>query len=277
MLELAESAPVNQLREQAQRVRAKADPNPDTTYQRIHAKRSLRNWTDAEGAGNLHARGPVDQIAKILSALEPDIDQQFTTARRDAKHEPREAYAFDALINRFTRDPAVPDTNTDAKTERKRTRTNPRFLTLLHLDVEALHRGEVEGEERCEIPGVGPIPIRVARGLLGESILKLVITRGQDVHTTVHLGRGPNAAQKIALLWLQPRCSNEACPGTFTEIDHQIEYRKTKHTTLSELDPLCTHCHDEKTINDWALVEGKGRRAFVPPDDPRHPNNKPPP
>ena len=38
------------------------------------------------------------------------------------------------------------------------------------------------------------------------------ITRGRDVATVVHLGRGPNAAQKIALLWSQPLCSREGLP-----------------------------------------------------------------
>lgn len=27
----------------------------------------------------------------------------------------------------------------------------------------------------------------------------------------------------------------------------------------------------------WALVEGTGKRPLVPPDDPRHPHNRPPP
>jgi hypothetical protein len=43
----------------------------------------------------------------------------------------------------------------------------------------------------CEITGVGPVPVEVARRLLGESILKLVITNGVDVANVTHLGRGP--------------------------------------------------------------------------------------
>jgi hypothetical protein len=40
---------------------------------------------------------------------------------------------------------------------------------------------------------------------------------------------------------------------------------------------FCGHDHDLKTNHGWSLVEGTGRRAFVPPEDPRHPRNKPPP
>jgi hypothetical protein len=41
----------------------------------------------------------------------------------------------------------------------------------------------------------------VARDLLGDAIVKLVITNGVDVANITHLGRGPTTAQKIALMW----------------------------------------------------------------------------
>jgi len=37
------------------------------------------------------------------------------------------------------------------------------------------------------------------------------------------------------------------------------------------LDRLCRYHHRLKTTMGWALVEGSGRRDFVPPEDPRHP------
>ena len=59
------------------------------------------------------------------------------------------------------------------------------------------------------------------------------------------------------------------------EIDHREEWHKVKETRLGNLDPLCKHEHWLKTHEGWALVEGTGKRPFVPPDDPRHPKNKP--
>jgi len=59
--------------------------------------------------------------------------------------------------------------------------------------------------------------------------------------------------------------------------DHRYEWANTKRTRLDELDPLCKHHHDLKTRNNWALVDGDGPRPMVPPDDPRHPNYRPPP
>jgi hypothetical protein len=61
------------------------------------------------------------------------------------------------------------------------------------------------------------------------------------------------------------------------EIDHNDPWATKKRTKLDNLDPLCGHDHDLKTNEGWSLVEGKGRRAFVSPNNSRHPRNKPPP
>jgi hypothetical protein len=152
--------------------------------------------------------------------------------------------------------------------------SNPRYLALLRIDTAALQRGRVEGEELCEIAGIGPVPVSVARTLLGEAIVKLVITNGVDVANVTHLGRGPTTAQKVALLWANPTCTADGCPRRRIEYDHQKPWAETKHTRLDELDPLCTYHHDLKTRLGWALVPGKGERALVPPDDPRHPRHQ---
>jgi hypothetical protein len=39
---------------------------------------------------------------------------------------------------------------------------------------------------------------------------------------------------------------------------------------LELLDRLCRYHHRLKTTKGWALVEGSGKRDFVPPADPRH-------
>jgi hypothetical protein len=118
-------------------------------------------------------------------------------------------------------------------------RWNPRYRALLRVDVTALHRGRVQGEELCEIAGVGPVPVSVAEGLLGRSVLHLVITRGTDVVNVTHLGRGPTAAQKVALAWQTPTCTAEGCSRTRTENDHRQPWAETRHTRLDQMDPLC--------------------------------------
>jgi hypothetical protein len=269
LLDTAQRTNITELREECLRTKAAADPDPEATHRRIAKQRHARTFTDGEGAWNFVARGTADQGARFQAVLDPIIDEHFKAAHADGREEPREAYAFDALMDLAER------AGNGGSTERKR--PNPRYLALLRIDADALVRGHVEGEETCEIAGVGPVPVRVARELLGDAICKLVITKGVDVANVVHLGRGPTAAQRIALMWSQWKCSNEACSRTFTEFDHNEPWATTRHTVLRELDRLCDHDHDLKTRHGWSLVNGTGRRALVPPTDPRHPNTRPPP
>jgi hypothetical protein len=270
LIGFAGTTSVFELREECLRTKAAADPDPEKTHCNIHERRRLATRVDAGGGWNLHARGTVAEGARFEAALESIIDRLFEAGRVRGHREPREAYAFDALIELAGRDGTESE---DAKAKR----VTPRYLAIIHVDLEALIRGEVEGDEKCEIPGLGPIPVRVARELLGDAILKLVITKGVDVANVVHLGRGPTAAQRIAVLWSKPKCANVACSSRFVELDHRDPWANTHHTVLDEIDPLCKHDHYLKTHCGWLLVEGTGRRAFVPPTDPNHPRNRPPP
>jgi hypothetical protein len=264
----AQATNVLELREECVRTIMAADPDRDATHRRIHAQRRVRFFSDTEGGRNLVGRGTPELVARIETALQPLIDDLYKTARAAGQFEARAAYAFDALLALVDRDDAGPAKGRTPKA---------RYTALLHAPFEALVRGAIEGEETCEIVGVGPVPIRTARELLGESILKLVITKGVDVANVVHLGRGPTAAQRIALLWSSPKCSNIECSRMMVEVDHNNPWADKQETVLGNLDPFCGHDHDLETNHGWSLVEGTGRRAFVPPDDPRHPRNKPPP
>jgi hypothetical protein len=55
------------------------------------------------------------------------------------------------------------------------------------------------------------------------------------------------------------------------ENDHRVDWSATHLTVFDLLDRLCPAHHRLKTVEGWRLVEGTGKRAFVPPDDPRHP------
>ena len=268
LVNAANRSSLKELRAECQRTKASSDPNREATHARIHAERQVRTFTDAEGAWNLHARGPVEAGARIEAALKAYIEAQFAHARADGRRESFEAYTFDALVDAVDQSGPSPV---------KPKRENLRYLGLLRIDLEALQRDEVADGEYCEITGIGPVPVSTARRLLGESILKLVITKGVDVLHVTHLGRGPTAAQTVALLWQNPTCIVEGCDRTHREVDHREDWAKTKHTRLDELELPCDLHHDLKTYHGWALVEGTGKRPMVPPDDPRHPDNKPPP
>ncbi len=250
-------------------LRAKA-VDRDAAHARIRRDRFAREYTDSEGAWNFVARGTPEDGARFRFAHQPIVDEMFKKARREDRKETREAYAFDAFIELAHR-AAAPEAGNTSK-------SSPRFMTLIRADLEALRRGWVEGDEVCEIAGLGPIPVATARDLLGDAVLKLVITKGVDVINVTHLGRSATAAQQAALWWQSPTCTAEECTRTRRlENDHEIGWAETRRTRVDELDPLCTHEHSLKTNHGWALVAGTGRRPFVPPDDPRHPKYRDPP
>ena len=126
------------------------------------------------------------------------------------------AYAFDALIEIARRASRAGDGDapTDGEVPTPKKRPSPRFMGLVRIDHAALRRGTVEGDEICEIAGLGPIPVSVARDLLGDAVLKLVITKGVDVANVTHLGRSPTVAQQVALWWQSPMCAREDCTRT---------------------------------------------------------------
>jgi hypothetical protein len=262
LLGVAERGSLSELRDECGKAKAAADVDSEATERRIRAKRCLRRYGDSEGAEHLHATGTKAVLARIDQALKPIVDDLFKQARKDGVRESIEAYAFDALVCLAGNRPAD---GGDVKI---------RYLGVLRIDLQALTRGIAEQGETCEIAGLGPIPVATARELLGESILKLVITRGVDVANVTHLGRGPNAAQKIALLWQQPTCSREGCGRRARlQYDHRQEFREVRCTDVTNIDPLCTADHHLKTHQGWALVAGTGTRPMVPPSHPDHPRH----
>ena len=232
----------------------------------IHAERHLRNWVDTGGAGNLHLRDNPEVVAGIMATLEPIREELFEAARKEGRREPQEAYAADALAELARR------------AERNGSGGKParRAKILARVDLTRLLGMPPVGDDVCELAGYGPVAPSAIRDLLDteDPFLAAVVTKGQEVVGVAHLGRRPNAHQQTALEWLYPTCAAEGCNNlAYLENDHRQAWAHT-HTTIFEwLDRLCGHHHDLKTTEHWAFIEGRGKRAFVPPDDPRHPRN----
>jgi len=148
-------------------------------------------------------------------------------------------------------------------------------LTLIRVDLAALLRGSVAHGEVCEIGGIA-VSVTELRRLLGESIMQLVLTNGEAVIDVVNLGRKPTVAQMIAKLFADAACTAQGCDRAVRlEFDHRTDWARVKVTELANLDLLCDHHHDLKTLEKWALVPGTGRRPMVPPSDRRHPHSVP--
>ena len=149
----------------------------------------------------------------------------------------------------------------------------------MRVDHSALLRGYALDGETCELAGFGPVSPQVVADIMqsGDPFYKAIATKGKDVVGVAHLGRRPNAHQRSALDWLYPSCAAEGCGvrSRYCQTDHRTDWAATHVTVFDLLDRLCKFHHDLKTYQGWGLVQGKGKRAFVPPEDPRHPRHGP--
>ena len=122
---------------------------------------------------------------------------------------------------------------------------------VLLVDAEALRRGHAEPGETCEIAGVGPVPVSVARDVFGESLLSIVIRRGVAVQTVVHTGRVATEVQRTALFVQQlGRCIDDGCDRRMAEADHITPYTIVRETALPNLAGRCRPCHRRKTLGE---------------------------
>ncbi len=175
--------------------------------------------------------------------------------------------------------PAQSAQSTQAAQPTKRSAANTKIL--VRVDLEALLRGYPAEGECCEVVGYGPVAVSAIADMIrtADPFLVAVATRGKEVVGVAHLGRSPTAHQRSALEWLYPTCAAEGCSALGRlQMDHRVDWAQSHVTVLDLLDRLCAHHHGLKTHEGWALVQGSGKRAFVAPDDPRHPRraNAPP-
>ncbi len=166
-------------------------------------------------------------------------------------------------------EPAPPTPRPAPRRARDRRRTPPErpFATVIcRVDLAALRRGSLATGETCEIPGVGPVPLGVARELFGDSILKIVISDGVDPRTIVHCGRTIPSHVRTALQFRDRCCVVPGCGRTFgLEYDHIVEFAKGGPTTMENLCRLCRPHHALKTRKGYRIKGGPGTWQWLAP------------
>ena len=271
LVDAAGHQPVNVLKLRCRRVRA-AGQDQKAAYDAIRRGRYLRNWVEDSGAVRFDARLTPDEGARLLAAVTSETDRLMATGRRAGIDEPRKALAADALVGlacdgagssaRAAGGPSGPPSRGGG----------PRATVHVRVDHAALVRGHVDGGELCEIPGIGPIPVEVARRLAVDSVLNVLVTDGVDVTAVAHSGRTIPAALRRALTERDPEC---VVPGCSTreglEIDHITPFAEGGPASLDNLARLCHWHHYLKTHHGHLLDRGGGPdRAWrwVAPDEP---------
>jgi hypothetical protein len=126
----------------------------------------------------------------------------------------------------------------------------PRVDLMIVVDWEALRRGVALPGERCEIPGVGPVAVEVARSYLGEAALKFIVSDAVSVASVAHMGRHRGAHLRSALATMFDSCID--CGRSLgLEWDHVDPKAKGGPTSFENLRPRCRSCHRAKTARDF--------------------------
>ena len=247
LVDAAGEQPLSILKLRCKRVKA-AGRDPRASYETIRRARYLRNWVEDDGAVRFDARLTQDEGARLMAAVTAEADRLGRAARRAGLDEPAKALAADALVGLACRPTPVGGAGTGGGDH------PPSAVVHVRVDHAALVRGHVEGAELCEIPGVGPIPVEVARRLAGDALLHVLVTDGVDVTTITRAGRTIPTALRRALIARDPVCVVPGCDaGDHLEIDHLRPFADGGEASMDNLVRLCHWHHYLKTHHGHRL------------------------
>ena len=250
LVDAAAKLSLRALREECRRTEAAADADTDQRHWRVHRSRRVRTWVDAHGVGRLSARLTPDELAVLAGEIDHRYDAIVTDALRGGWFESPEAHRADALVELARGDGH-----------------RPGAVVHVVVDHDALLRGHATSGERCEIPGVGPIPVAVAHRLAGDAFLKVLVTKGVDIAAVAHGGRTIPTHLRTALELRDPTCVVPRCTvRRGLQIDHRDSYARTGITSLDNTARLCRWHHYQKTFLGYSYRGGPGTWQWIPPE-----------
>jgi hypothetical protein len=253
LLEAAGKLSLRGLQEECRRVEAAAIVDEDERYRQVHRTRRVRLWAE-KGAGRLSAVVSLDELALLARALDRRCADIMVDAVRGGWFESEEAHRADALVDLALPDSAGP--------------SGPDSTIHVVVDYDALVRGHTAAGEQCEIPGVGPIPVSVARRLSEDCFLKLLVTKGVDIVAVAHGGRNIPAHIRTALEVRDPKCIVPRCDvRRRLQIDHRDTFGRTQITSYHDLARLCPWHHYQKTFLGYTYRGGPGTWEWIPPEN----------
>jgi hypothetical protein len=254
LVEAAGKLTLRDLKEECRRVEAAAAVDEDDRYRRVHRSRKIRAWVDRHHVGRLSATMTPDELARVMNEIDRRCGDIVEGAIRGRWFESWEAHRVDALIEM-----ALPDGDTPAR---------PASMIHVVVDYDALMRGHTVTGERCEIPGIGPIPVTLARQMSEDCILKVLLTKGVDVVAVAHGGYTIPAHLRTALDVRDPKCIVPGCDARRRlQKDHRNTFGRTQVTKLEDLAHLCPFHHYLKTFCGYTYRGGPGTWEWIPPEN----------
>jgi hypothetical protein len=227
---------------------------------RVHDNRHLR-WRQDEGGG-IRFEGFCDEVAWAAVAPRLEAEAKARWKADGSGGDSLEAHRLDAFIDLMSSGPDKRDSGGPAPVARAR--------TLVIIDAAALRRGTTQGDELCEIEGVGPVSVAAATELIGTGGLQYLVKEGFDITTVTKSTRTIAHCIDMALLVRDRVCAVPGCGKRLgLERDHwRLDYGDDGPTELANLVRLCPEHHHMKTHGGWSLTGGPGHWHWVGPPNP---------
>ena len=220
---------------------------------RVHAGRHIR--AHQVETGGIRGEFFCDEVGWALVAprLEAEAKRRWRAAGRG---EPLEAHRLDAFLDLLAGSGP---------------RSGGRVHTVVIVDAQALRRGTAQGDELCEIEGIGPVSVEAVTELVGDGGMQLLVRDGVDIRTVTSTRR--DLPQRVeAALWVRDRtCAVSGCGKRHgLVVDHcHVDFGDDGPTELANLVRLCPEHHDLKTYGGWRLEGGPGKWQWIAPEHPQ--------
>jgi hypothetical protein len=279
LLELVDSGASHQeLSDTAARMKAAARSRETEHLRRarVHAHRHLRARQVETGGVRAEIFCDEVQWAKLAPSLEARAKELWKAAGGGS--EPLEAYRLDAFFEQFADSgpsggsggPEGSGGPQSAAGSRRASR-GARAQAIVVIDAAALRRGTTQGDEICEIEGIGAVSVEAATELLSEASVRYVIREGFDIKTVTRLTRDVAAAVEAALIVRDRTCAVPGCGKRLgLERDHRgVDFGDDGPTELDNLVRLCPEHHHLKTHGGWRLEGKPGAWKWVAPAHPK--------
>ncbi len=234
---------------------------------RVHTQRHFR-WRQDENGG-IRSEFFCDEIAwaRVAPELEREAKARWKAAG-SAAGESLAAHRMDALIDILAGSRSGSGSGSGGGSG---SGNAAKAEILVVIDAAALRRGTTEGDELCEIEGIGPVSVLAATELLTESGLRYLVKEGFDIKTVTKSTRDIARSIDMALIVRDRTCARPGCGKRLgLEKDHRkVDYGDHGPTELDNLVRLCPECHDLKTFGGWRLEGRPGSWKWIAPAHPK--------
>ncbi|MQB00093.1 MAG: hypothetical protein GEU78_07325 [Actinobacteria bacterium] len=252
LLTVAKEQNFRALKDEARRVKLEAEQHRDLAG-RQRAARSARTYTDELGMGHIHLIFEPHRYAPISAGAEAEAARLARADKRakraagsDEGPEPFERYLADAYATMLS----VPGTGKVKGRARR-----PELVVVVSYEVAKRGWTHVEPGEMCKIPGIGPVPPRVALEIAADAFISGVIYDGKDLRHYKRWSRSIPVEVAVALELGDPPDFDGVvcvdCGNRFrTEFDHVEPHVALGPCSTGNLEPRCWTCHRAKTERD---------------------------